>query len=103
MLKVDKSFVDDIESADGQAARLLRNIVGLGAGLGMEVIAEGIESPGQVAPILRAAGCHLGQGYLWSRPITADRVADLLRSGGRVALANAAGAILPGQRTAPAS
>lgn len=80
VLKVDKSFVDDIEDADGQAARLLHDIVGLGNGLGMEVIAEGIESPAQL-PLLRSAGCHLGQGYLWSRPITAEQVSQLLRDG----------------------
>jgi diguanylate cyclase (GGDEF)-like protein len=83
VLKVDKSFVDGIESPDGQAARLLHDIVGLGAGLGMEVIAEGIESPEQV-PVLRAVGCNLGQGYLWSRPISADEVAELLHRGGRL-------------------
>jgi diguanylate cyclase (GGDEF)-like protein len=83
VLKVDKSFVDGIDSPDGQAARLLHDIVGLGAGLGMEVIAEGIESPEQV-PVLRAVGCHLGQGYLWSRPISADEVAELLHGGGRL-------------------
>jgi diguanylate cyclase (GGDEF)-like protein len=80
VLKVDKSFVDDIDDADGQAARLLHDIVGLGNGLGMEVIAEGIESPAQL-PVLRSAGCHLGQGYLWSRPITAEQVSALLRDG----------------------
>jgi diguanylate cyclase (GGDEF)-like protein len=83
VLKVDKSFIDDLDSPDGQAARLLHDIVGLGAGLGMEVIAEGIESPAQV-PALRAAGCHLVQGYLWSQPIDAEQVARLLRSGGRI-------------------
>ena len=88
VLKVDKSFVDDIESPDGQAARLLHDIVGLGAGLGMEVIAEGIESPGQV-PVLRAAGCHLGQGYLWARPMPAEALAQLLRTGGHVVPAGA--------------
>jgi diguanylate cyclase (GGDEF)-like protein len=83
VLKVDKSFVDDIESPDGQAARLLHDIVGLGAGLGMEVIAEGIESPGQV-PVLRDAGCTLGQGFLWSRPLPAGEFTDLLRRGTRL-------------------
>jgi diguanylate cyclase (GGDEF)-like protein len=83
VLKIDKSFVDDIDNPDGQAARLLHDIVGLGAGLGMEVIAEGIESTTQL-PALRATGCHLGQGYLWSRPIDSEQVAQLLGSGGRI-------------------
>lgn len=98
VLKVDKSFVDDIDGPDGQAARLLRDIVGLGNGLGMEVIAEGIESPTQV-PVLRSAGCHLGQGYLWSRPISADEVSRLLRSGSSLPAADPPGGSAP--RPAP--
>jgi diguanylate cyclase (GGDEF)-like protein len=103
VLKVDKSFVDDIDSPDGQAARLLHDIVGLGNGLGMDVIAEGIESPAQV-PLLRSAGCHLGQGYLWSRPISAGQVSQLLRDGAVLHVepaeqgGPAAEAFLPGPR-----
>ncbi len=93
VLKVDKSFMEGIEDTTGTAGRLLHSIVDLGAGLGMELIAEGIESPAQL-DALRRCGCHLGQGYLWSRPLPADEVADLLRSGDSRALPVRAGAEL---------
>ena len=85
VLKIDKSFVaaaDTAPAAAGPAEVLLRGIVGLGTGLGMDVIAEGIETPDQ-ARRLRDAGCHYGQGYLWSRPVSAAELGVLLRRGPR--------------------
>ncbi len=96
VLKVDKSFVDGIDDPAGPAARLLSSIVDLGAGQGMEVIAEGVESTEQVES-LRRIGCHLGQGYLWSRPLPAEAVADLLRAEQLTSLSQ----ILPGGAPRP--
>jgi diguanylate cyclase (GGDEF)-like protein len=85
VLKIDKSFVtaaDTTPAEAGPAEVLLRGIVGLGRGLGMDIIAEGIETPDQ-ARRLRDAGCHYGQGYLWSRPVTAPELGAILRRGPR--------------------
>jgi diguanylate cyclase (GGDEF)-like protein len=90
VLKIDKSFVVD---GDPQGQALLRSIVDLGTGQGMQIVAEGIEEPEQ-ADRLRTAGCHLGQGYLWARPMTADGITAILGRGGRLAS-------VPGQRGDP--
>jgi diguanylate cyclase (GGDEF)-like protein len=80
VMKIDKSFVADGD-ADGQA--MLRSIVDLGAGQGLQIVAEGIETVPQ-AELLRSAGCHLGQGFLWARPMRAEQITQLLRAGGRL-------------------
>ncbi len=81
VLKIAKEFVDVLgqdEQQDAFAATLVR----LGELLGLVVVAEGIEDPVQAAR-LRAVGCPLGQGYLFSRPVDAAGVERLLR--GRLA------------------
>ncbi|HSM81353.1 MAG TPA: EAL domain-containing protein, partial [Nodosilinea sp.] len=65
-LKIDRSFVRRItEDAKGMA--MVRAILALGHSLGLEVTAEGIETPEQQV-VLTALGCQLGQGYLFARP-----------------------------------
>jgi len=66
-LKIDKSFVYDMASS-GKARELVRTIIQMGHNLGMDVIAEGIETAEQHV-LLRELGCELGQGHLFSRPI----------------------------------
>ena len=65
-IKLDKSFVDELEN-DDQAVALLFSIVALGTTLNIPVLAEGIEEPGQLR-IAAAAGCSAMQGYLIGRP-----------------------------------
>lgn len=67
VLKIDKSFVNDIGS-DPDDEIICRSIINLGLGLGLTVLAEGVETKEQ-ANFLREAGCHLAQGYLYSRPV----------------------------------
>ena len=74
-LKIDRSFVSGTESNPRNSA-ILSTIVTLGHGLGMDVVAEGIETEAQLAA-LRRLGCDHGQGYLFSRPLDLD-VADAL-------------------------
>ena len=69
-LKIDKSFIDAIASNEEDAA-LVEAITRLGSTLHLEVVAEGIEHAVQ-ARILEAAGCRQGQGYHFSRPLTAE-------------------------------
>jgi EAL domain-containing protein (putative c-di-GMP-specific phosphodiesterase class I) len=68
-LKIDKSFVSAM-STDPASRTVVRSIIDLGRNLGLEVLAEGIESI-DTAEELRLMGCHLGQGYLFSRPLPA--------------------------------
>jgi EAL domain-containing protein (putative c-di-GMP-specific phosphodiesterase class I) len=67
VLKVDKSFIDDI-SNDGDKAALARAIIKLAETLNLETVAEGIEQEDQ-ADYLRMCGCRLGQGYLFTHPL----------------------------------
>ncbi len=75
-IKIDRSFVKDRDDAAGQAA-VIRAITALGASLGMSTIAEGVETPGQLARI-RAEGCMAVQGYLFSQPVPVGEVALLI-------------------------
>ncbi len=77
-LKVDRSFVTNMAD-DTAAAAVVQAVVTLGRGLGMRVIAEGIETEAQL-DLLRAMGCDEGQGYLLGRPCPAE-VFEHLRSG----------------------
>jgi diguanylate cyclase (GGDEF)-like protein/PAS domain S-box-containing protein len=76
ILKIDRSFVSRIEEAEGNLA-ILEAIVTLAHQLGMEVVAEGIQTAGQVKK-LRSLGCEYGQGYLFSKPVSAAEVEELI-------------------------
>jgi diguanylate cyclase (GGDEF)-like protein len=71
-VKVDRSFVGDIE-AKGESRAIVRAVIGLGADLGMQVVAEGVETPGQLSA-LRELRCDAVQGYLVSRPLRPEDV-----------------------------
>jgi diguanylate cyclase (GGDEF)-like protein/PAS domain S-box-containing protein len=77
-LKVDKSFVNRMDRVGHQPA-IVKAIVSLAANLGMEVVAEGVETRAQ-ADALRALGCRRGQGFLFSKPLPADEAERLLTS-----------------------
>ena len=66
IIKIDKSFVDDVD-VDPQAFALVRTIIELAHALGATTVAEGIERPAQLAA-LQLLGCDSGQGYLLGRP-----------------------------------
>ncbi|CAK0751978.1 diguanylate cyclase [Azospirillaceae bacterium] len=73
-LKIDKSFVCSI-SQDGDKTAIVQVIASLAEKLGMDVVAEGIESEVE-ANFLRTLGCRYGQGYYFSRPAAARRFAQ---------------------------
>jgi EAL domain-containing protein (putative c-di-GMP-specific phosphodiesterase class I) len=66
-LKIDRAFVSDLPH-DGNDAAIARTVVSLGQTLGLEVLAEGVETEGQRG-FLSAMGCHAFQGFLFSKPL----------------------------------
>jgi diguanylate cyclase (GGDEF)-like protein len=74
-LKIDRSFVAG--ASPDTSTPLLEAIVGMAQHLGLEIIPEGIEHPAELAQ-LRALGCHLGQGFLMSRPVAPEAIERLL-------------------------
>jgi diguanylate cyclase (GGDEF)-like protein len=77
-LKVDISFVRGITTDSGNAS-IVRAIIALGHGIGLEVVAEGVEDLGQ-ARYLRSMHCDAIQGYLISQPLPAEEMTDFLAS-----------------------
>jgi diguanylate cyclase (GGDEF)-like protein len=73
-LKIDRSFIRNIESA-AEAAPIVHAIVSLGRGLGMKVTAEGVETAEQHL-FLRAAGVHFMQGYRFGKPESAAEISE---------------------------
>jgi EAL domain-containing protein (putative c-di-GMP-specific phosphodiesterase class I) len=74
LLKVDRRFVDGF-LAGGDDKAIVGATVGLAHQLALTVVAEGIETAEQ-RDALRATGCEFGQGYLWSRPLPAEELAE---------------------------
>jgi diguanylate cyclase (GGDEF)-like protein len=81
-IKIDKSFVQDLLE-DEDDATIVRAIIQLGKSLGMQVIAEGVETAEQEAYII-AQGCHEGQGYLYSKPLPARELTLYLKKASRL-------------------
>jgi diguanylate cyclase (GGDEF)-like protein len=79
IIKIDPSFVSGLGD-DTVLTLLTRTIVQVGRDLGMQVIAEGIEQPRQLAE-LKEMGCGYGQGFLVARPMAASGVEALIRTG----------------------
>ena len=75
-IKIDRSFISNSSGVGGENA-VVRAITALGVSLGMATIAEGVETAEQLAR-LRVEGCSSVQGYLFSHPVPADQVADLI-------------------------
>jgi EAL domain-containing protein (putative c-di-GMP-specific phosphodiesterase class I) len=75
-LKIDRSFVANLGKEQGRV--MVTTMVGLARGLGLQPLAEGIETEEQRAFLL-AQGCPLGQGYLFSKPAPAEAIEHLVR------------------------
>jgi diguanylate cyclase (GGDEF)-like protein/PAS domain S-box-containing protein len=75
-LKVDRTFVACLEQSSEDLA-IVRAVIELAHALGLEAVAEGVETAEQLA-VLREMGCDRGQGYLWSKPLPAAEVRKLL-------------------------
>jgi EAL domain-containing protein (putative c-di-GMP-specific phosphodiesterase class I) len=76
-LKIDRSFVQNIGSEE-QSTAIIRTIVGLGRMLNMNVVAEGVESQGQLDALV-SMECPEAQGFWFSRPVPPTEAGELLR------------------------
>ncbi len=76
-LKVDRGFVSDMDDHGNRV--IVKTVVNLAHSLGLEVVAEGIETPRQEA-LLKEFGCDFGQGFLYARPLPHAKASAFLRS-----------------------
>ncbi|MGY4879561.1 putative bifunctional diguanylate cyclase/phosphodiesterase [Vreelandella aquamarina] len=76
VLKIDKSFIDDLPH-DEKAINLVSGIIRIAHGLGLSVVAEGVEYQAQ-QKLLKEIGCDVLQGYLFSHPLNADKALNFL-------------------------
>ena len=86
-LKIDRVFVQDMVRARS-SAEIVTAIIAMARGLGVDVIAEGIETDEQLSS-LRELGCPFGQGFLISRPMSSEGLADWWESPTALAAASA--------------
>jgi EAL domain-containing protein (putative c-di-GMP-specific phosphodiesterase class I) len=77
-LKIDRSFIQRIDDA-GRNSEIVGTIGAMAKNLGMDVVAEGVETAAQRA-VLHRLGCRYGQGYYFSRPIDGPATQALLRA-----------------------
>jgi diguanylate cyclase (GGDEF)-like protein len=75
-IKMDRAFLSDLD-ANPRTGAVVEAVLGLGRGLGMGVVAEGIETEAQAAR-LAALGCEIGQGWLLGRPMPAEQARALI-------------------------
>ena len=78
VLKVDRTFISSLDGNHYDPA-LTAGIIGLGLAMGLRIIAEGIETP-QQWQLLREWGCHEGQGFLMSRPVSPEKISTMLNA-----------------------
>jgi diguanylate cyclase (GGDEF)-like protein len=76
-LKIDRSFVKDLETSGRGSTTMVRGIIGLAHSLQLEVVAEGVETQEQLN-LLGAMGCDINQGFLLYKPMPAEQVEKLL-------------------------
>jgi EAL domain-containing protein (putative c-di-GMP-specific phosphodiesterase class I) len=78
VLKIDRSFVTNLGN-NKVSQQIVNTIIGLAKGMDISVVAEGIETQGQALQ-LNMMGCDFGQGYLFSRPLPAANIVELMHA-----------------------
>jgi diguanylate cyclase (GGDEF)-like protein len=76
-LKIDRSFISDLRP-DTKDAEIIKSVISLGQGLKLQIVAEGVDDPEQLA-VLRDLNCEIVQGFLFSRPLSAADMTEILR------------------------
>lgn len=77
-LKIDRSFINDLPDNEDDAV-IVQTIINLARNLNIQLVAEGIETPEHV-DFLMSRECGVGQGYLFSRPLPAEKITELLEN-----------------------
>jgi diguanylate cyclase len=77
VLKIDRAFVEPLNRSEPASSALVSTIIGLANTMGLDVVAEGIERPDQLARLVEL-GCSKGQGFLMSRPLEPAAAAEYL-------------------------
>jgi len=98
VLKIDRSFVEGLATGNPQDGTPARTVVSLARDLGLDLVAEGIQSAAQRDELWRM-GCDLGQGYLYAPPLAAAELTAALVHGGT--LGTPAEAVPGGQAVGP--
>jgi predicted signal transduction protein with EAL and GGDEF domain len=75
-IKIDRSFISNLSHGD-EGVQLVRTIIAMARSLNLSVVAEGVETEQQLA-VLQQLGCEASQGYLFSRPLSAQAAAAYL-------------------------
>jgi diguanylate cyclase (GGDEF)-like protein len=78
LLKLDRSFVERL-GEDAEAEVLLSGVISIASGLGLYVLAEGVETPEQLA-LVKSLGCDLAQGNYFSKPLSSEAATELLKT-----------------------
>lgn len=79
-LKIDKGFVMNLDTNPPEDRAIVKSIIGLAESFGLELVAEGVENV-ESARQLVEMGCHRAQGFLFSRPVSAEKIGKLLAAG----------------------
>ncbi len=77
LLKLDRSFLQRLGEDEAEVKVLLSGVIGIASGLGLYVLAEGVETPEQLA-LVRSLGCDLAQGNYFSEPLPSEALGELL-------------------------
>jgi len=77
-LKIDKSFISNIYTKPKSLA-IVKSIIYMGSNLGLSVIAEGIENTFELKQLVQS-GCHMGQGYLFTKPVNEKQIIEYIEA-----------------------